>query len=314
MNTLMKYMAIILSSFVLSMGCSDNGTEPEPQAIPLDGRGGGVIFYCYQPLQNGIHQIYGINADGSGNKKIIDAAIGLNHHDISPDATQFACVGYMDAGFNTWSIHTFNADGTGLTRLTTTSNVEDSEPAWSPDGSQISFTRIYPNQNGREELWIMNADGSNQHYIGVEGFAAKWSSDGLRFVYSANISDNYDIYTCKVDGTDIQQLTSTPVNEWFTVWSPDDSFIAFNAYPTGDYSASEIYIMEANGNNLTRLTDNTTSDGYPRFSPDGSLISFTHDLSSQQWEIFIMNTDGSNVRQVTDSPSGITAINAVWRP
>ena len=30
----------------------------------------------------------------------------------------------------------------------------------------------------KEELWIMNSDGSNQHYIGIEGFAAKWSSNG----------------------------------------------------------------------------------------------------------------------------------------
>jgi hypothetical protein len=58
MKTLMKFISIIIiHSFLLSFGCGDNSTEPETeqQVIPLDGRGGGVIFYCYQPLQNGIH-------------------------------------------------------------------------------------------------------------------------------------------------------------------------------------------------------------------------------------------------------------------
>ena len=97
-------------------------------------------------------------------------------------------------------------------------------------------------------------------------------------------------------------------------WSQDDSLIAYNAYPSGDYSSSEIYVMDANGTNISRLTNNNVSDGYPRFSPDGSLISFTRDLSNQQWEVFIMNIDGTDVRRVTNSPSGITVINAVWRP
>ena len=312
----MKIQNTIIIILIICLGCSDNSTEPETeqQVIPLDGRGGGVIFYCYQPLQNGIHQIYGINLDGSGNKKIMNASIGLNHHDVSPDGTRFVCVGYMDAGFNTWSIHTFNSDGSGLTRLTTTSNVEDSEPSWSPDGTQIAFTRIYPNQNNREELWLMDANGSNVSYIGIEGFAPKWSSDGTKFIHSSKITGNYEIYTCQINGTDVQQLTNTIINEWFPVWSPDDSLIAYNAYPSGDYSSSEIYVMDANGTNFSRLTNNSVSDGYPRFSPDGSLISFVHDLSNQQWEVFIMNVNGTDVRRITNSSSGITAINPVWRP
>jgi len=311
-----KYLILLVLqfTFIFYIGCNKNSTESKPQDIPPDGSGGDVIAYCYQPLQNGIHQIYSINADGSPNKKLIEATIGLNHHDWSPNGQQIACVGYIGSNNSTWSIHIFNVDGTNLTRLTSQTSVWDSEPAWSPDGTQIAFTRIYPNQNNREELWIMDATGSNPLYIGIEGFAAKWSSDGTTFIYSSNSTGNYEIYTCRIDGTDIQQLTNTIINEWFPIWSPNDSLIAFNAYPSGDYSSSEIYIMNANGVNLRRLTNNNVSDGYPRFSPDGSLISFTRDLSNQQWEVFIMNIDSTNLRRVTNSPTGITAINAVWKP
>jgi Tol biopolymer transport system component len=33
-------------------------------------------------------------------------------------------------------------------------------PAWSPDSSQIAFLT---DRTGRWEIWLMNADGSNQH-------------------------------------------------------------------------------------------------------------------------------------------------------
>ena len=289
-------------------------TEPE-EVIPLDGRGGGVIAYCYQPLQNGIHQIFAINANGSGNKKLIQASIGLNHHDWSPDGQKIACVGYLGSNNTTWSIHVFDVDGTNLTRLTNQAGVWDTEPAWSPDGTKIAFTRMYPNQNNREELWVMDADGSNQMFIGLDGFAAKWSSDGTMFIYSSEINGNYDIYTCLINGTDVQQVTETNIDEWYPNWSPNGSQIAFNANTLGDYSSSEIYIMDSDGMDIQQLTYNSTSDAYPRFSPDGSFISFTRgDLSDQQVEVFIMSKDGTDVRRITNSPVGITAINAVWQP
>jgi TolB protein len=320
MKTLLKILSIaaFLSVLLCLSGCSEDNTGSGPQVIPLDGRGGGVIIYCYQG--DGLHKIYGINADGTGNKRMITASIGLNHHDISADGQRIACVGYIDANFNTWSIHVFNIDGTGLTRLTTTNNVEDSEPVWSPDGSRIAFTRIYPNQNNKEELWLMNADGSNQHYIGVEGFAAKWSPNGTRFIYSSNKSGNYEIYTCQIDGTNEQRLTNTSEDETFPCYSPDGTRIAFCAssgvYNTpGNAATYVLYTMNSDGSNILQLTNNNFMDAYPRWSLDGTRFVFESDRhQTDKWEIYIMNVDGSNVRRITNSPSGVTGINPVWRP
>jgi TolB protein len=279
-----------------------SGPDPTPS-----GRGGGVIAYCYQPVTRGNtkKEIHAINADGSDDVRMIDTDLSLNHHDWSPDAQKLAAVGY--ASETTWSIYVFDADGSNLTRLTSTSDVWDGDPAWSPDGARIVFTRVYPDQDNREEIWLMNSDGSDQHWIGVEGGSAKWSPDGTRFIYHALKSDNYDIYTCNTDGTDEQQLTSAPSGEIMPVYSPDGSRIAFTR--VGDDSSDGVCIMDSDGTNIRRLTDG----GAPKWSPDGSLIAF-HSGPFGEWEVYIIDSDGTDVRQVTKSPAGITAINPVWRP
>jgi len=293
--------------------------DDEPADIPLDGRGGGVIVYCCQPVPSGLHQIYGINADGTGNKKLIDAQIGLNHHDVSPDGETIVAVGYVDQA--TWSIYSFNFDGTNLIRLTTLAGVNDSEPAWSADGNRIAFTRIYPNQNNKQEIWVMNADGSNQVYTGIDGFAARWSADGTTFIY-VNTPDNNggvlngtDVWTCRVNGTNAQPLTSTTGDEWYPSWSPDGNRIVFGYTSDGSYQNHEVLVMNADGAGRIQLTSNSAYDSMARWSPDGSQIVFESDRSAdQKWEVYIMNADGSNVRRITNSSSGITAINPVWMP
>lgn len=299
----------IVILFVLSMAvCNKKGTGPNSnnESVPLDGRGGGVIAYCYQPVAGNDtkKEIYAMNADGSGNTRLIETDLSLNHHDWSPDTQWFTAVGY--ASETTWSIYIFHADGSNLTRLTATNGVWDIDPAWSPDGSQIAFTRFYPTQN-REEIWIMNADGSNQHDIGIEGGSPKWSPDGTRLIYHARRDDDYDIYTCDADGDNEQAITSASTGEIVPVWSSDGSQIVF-VEVEGDLNHT-ICIVDSNGTNLRRLTDG----GSPKWSPDGSVIAF-HSGPAEEWEVYIINTDGTNRRQVTDSPSGITAINPVWRP
>jgi TolB protein len=283
-----------------------------------------VIAYCLMsstPVPSAT--IFTINSDGTENKPLIAAAIGLNHLDWSPDGKYLVAVGYMDATFTTWSIHTFAADGTNLKRITSKTGVADSEPAWSPDGTKITFTRVFWNSDGtmgRTELWVTNIDGSGQHYIGIEGFASKWSPDGTRLIYSSQKSGNYEIYTCLIDGTNEQCLTNTSAHESYPVWSSDGKQIAFCA-STGVFNTQEalvtyeVYLMNTDGTNIRQLTNNNCYDGYPRWSPDNTRLVFNSDMHDNgQHEIYTMNIDGTNIKRVTNTTRGATALNPVWRP
>jgi len=322
-----SWFVAILSSigFLACVGCSESTVEPPPNPppfdtlgtdppspVPLDGRGGGVLAYTHQPgTSQGFHVIYAMNADGTGNTRITNASFGLNHHEWSPDADRIAAVGYRD-GYDTWSIHVFDSDGSNLERLTDTPGVWDTEPSWSPNGAKIAFTRIFPSQGDRSELWLMNADGSDQHWIGVEGFAAKWSTDGSRFVYASNYQGDSDIYTCNIDGTDVQTVLATSAMESTPVWSPNGAEIAFTSDADGDV---DIYVMNSDGSNIRQLTVNTVDDYNPRWSSDGSQIAYDSDSSGEQhWEVYVANADGTNPRRITETSAPATSINPVWRP
>jgi len=301
---------------VVKDGLGNQGISPiwnfTTGEIPLDGRGGGIIAYNYFVTTTASHQIWAVNADGTGNRRIISTTLGLNHLEWSPDGTKITCVGYMDGTNTTWSIHTFNVDGTNLTRLTNTTGVWDAEPVYSPDGTRIAFTRIQKAQNDKNEIWIMNADGSNPHYIGIDGFQMKWSNDGTRFLYTSGKSGNWEIYTCNTDGTNEQRLTNNAFGDYNAAWSPDNTKIAFSSDRDGD---AEIYIMNLDGTGLVKLTNNSYWDGSPKWSPDGTKFAFgAEGAGSQRYEIYIMNIDGTNVRKLVTVSNSITTNNPAWRP
>jgi Tol biopolymer transport system component len=97
----------------------------------------------------------------------------VNDHSpaFSPDGSRIAISYRQD---DHWEIHVMNADGSGRVRLTKTSyqalveqalngepvhSYNNASPAWSPDGTQIAFLT---DRTGQWEIWVMNADGSNQ--------------------------------------------------------------------------------------------------------------------------------------------------------
>jgi Tol biopolymer transport system component len=81
----------------------------------------------------------------------------------SPDGTRIA---FMFNQHDHWEIYVMNADGANRVRLTkeepfTPRPPHNVSPAWSPDGRHIAF---FTNRNSefKWELYVMNADGSDQ--------------------------------------------------------------------------------------------------------------------------------------------------------
>jgi TolB protein len=273
----------------------------------------GTIAYCYNdPDQSPNYFIYSIKPDGSDNHLLVSSDIGLNHCEWSPDGRKIACVGYQNFDAS-WSIYVFDSNGANLTRLTKREDVLDGALSWSPDGGKIAFTRSYPAFPDRaHEIWIMNADGTDQHFSGTYGFQPMWSSDGTKFVYCGIKSGNWEIYVSGIDGKNEQRITGNPASDMNPVWSPNGMQIAFMSERTGN---PEIYIMQANGTRPVRLTDNPGYEGMPRWSPDGTRLTFNSaPAGSQQIDVYLINTDGTGLVRLTHSTGNTRSINPAWHP
>src|SRR5207253_5042744 len=98
-------------------------------------------------------------------------------------------------------IYVVNSDGTGgLTRLTNNA-ASDSDPAWSPDGSQIVF--VSNRDGGNFEIYKMNADGTNQTRLtNNTGFNADpvWSPDGTQIAFTSGRDGNFNIFKMSASG------------------------------------------------------------------------------------------------------------------
>lgn len=87
--------------------------------------------------QSALRGVYVVNVNGTGRRLLVGNASDLAW---SPNGSKLAYVAYPSRVAESGFLTVANANGTGTRRLTTSGEAE-SQPAWSPDGRQIAFTR-----------------------------------------------------------------------------------------------------------------------------------------------------------------------------
>lgn len=194
-------------------------------------------------------------------------------------------------------IYTMNPDGTAVTPLTTDPR-QDGDPAWSPDGRRIAFTRA---ENFGFELWMMNADGSGQHQIAPpQSFSdPSWSPDGTRLVVD-ELGAGLDLAVMSDEGTNrtnfiLQDDESDPA------WSPLGTQITYvrqECYPDPETCVGHTMIekMAPDGSGRTFVWGGgfeTLTD--PDWFPNGQRIAFNLCDENDVCAILFVNADGTGV-------------------
>ena len=290
------FEVFLLAIFALGLAavCQVSG---QSKAQPLS------IIYGFQ--EGGNKSIYLSDAQGKVQIKVVDVTANDGYPAVSPTGKQIAFYGKYDKR-RTWSIHTADMDGTNIRRLTNVKKVWDSAPAWSPDGKTIVFAREYKGSNDdwKEEIWLMNADGTQQRQIkALEGRAPEFMPDG-RLLFQSKSSPS-QISIANIDGSNVIQLTNDDTNNMSPKISPDGSQIAYLSNRDGN---QEVYVMNIDGSNQKRLTFNHIEEWDPAWSPDGSKVFFSSQNVYGFYDIYKVNRDGSFIEKVLNSGSQVATV------
>lgn len=159
---------------------------------------------------------YLVSSDGTGLQRI-DSDVWIEYASFSPDGTKITFMGHEDGDYDI-----FVADlETGATTRLTDAPGGDGWPTWSPDGSSVAFTSerddcLYVPEDeacwvdrggdpgGHRDVWVMDADGSNQRRVTPEsGQFVAWSPDGDYLLISGA-----SLYVVRPDGTGRSEISA----------------------------------------------------------------------------------------------------------
>ena len=182
----------------------------------------------------------------------------------------------------------FGPDSAPLTRLTA-DNWDDTDPALSPDGSEVAFTS---NRNGQWDIYILNLQtGATQQLTQTQTYdgAPAWSPDSQFLIYQTLNGANLDLIVQSV--TDLSaapiQLTNNSGDNYDPSWSPDGHTVAFVTNRSGQ---SELWLADLQNieNRFTLLqAGSQTEYSTPRWSPDGSTLAWCEKNPEAHIEIII---------------------------
>ena len=226
-----------------------------------------------------------------------------------------------------------DADGSNQTQLTFAFHAAQ-EPSWSRDGTKIAFVGTwecpgcaYTGRPFTDQLYVMDADGSNQTLLTTEWFADRfvhlvsdtdaptWSPDGQMIAFRSSSPDRrvYGApYVIRADGSGLARLQ--PDAMYHMDWSPDGKRLVYDLRGRG-IRISNAPPASSGDDEDTATTELTTRPGdrYAAWSLDGNRIVFNRSPlgDGSPPHVFVMNADGSAQTDLTKESAGQLP---VWSP
>jgi dipeptidyl aminopeptidase/acylaminoacyl peptidase len=171
-----------------------------------------------------------VNADGSGLRKLVGTAADEGHPDWSPDGAKIV---YSASSATGSDLYTVNADGSGSTRLTSSAKVDESAPDWSPDGSTIAYGRMAGGSLA-SQIWLMNAAGGGQRALtkGESAMEASWSPDGTLVLFTGRVGPDDELFSIQPNGTGRKRLSTARGGDYSPQLQPAGVTVTLPALPS----------------------------------------------------------------------------------
>jgi Tol biopolymer transport system component len=257
------------------------------QALP-DGSGAIFAADCVPP-----NDLFSVQPDGSGLTRLTQTNADELDPSLSPDGTRltFARVDGADCVGCTHQIWTTNLDGSGAhsVQLPSTTNaiLQDDRPSFSPDGTQLVFSRWYaPITGDTSALYTAPASGGAATPLHLAGGVPAWGPTRIAFDTQGKID------TAKPDGSAAQAVIA---GDYVPAWSADGRLAVIK------WSGGFWITLPATKQRLALpglQAPTFTAPGLV-WSPDGSHLAFTAADKDGVSDVWVIGVDGTGLTRVT---------------
>lgn len=168
-------------------------------------------------------------------------------------------------------------------------------------------------RDGNDEIYIMNADGSNQINLTNSRWAdtdPAGSPDGTRIAFTSGRPGTawHGLFVMNADGSQVKEVSQGGDTYFNPAWSPDGTKLIYIKGAGEDGGPSGTFLLDIESATETLLSEFFLKDSVPIFSPGGTKIAFNSQRDGLT-NLWVMDVGGTNVVNLTP---GVLAGGASW--